>query len=362
VEPLRPSAAALPVRTQATLTRLRVASPARSVTLDDLSRRWRMALDIARDALQAVGVAGTAVWFPDEWIREHTARLVRERQETGRVLEELARLEHVRLHNHLSAPPATPAMLGLAPSIRACIFDLDGVLTASAGLHAEAWADALNEFLWTRAESTGERFGPFRPFDPGLDYVRHLHGRPRLDGVREFLSSRGIRLPDGHRNDRPGAPTAYGLANRKNAVLNERIEREGVAAYEDSRRYLEAVRDARLPCAVVSASANTELILERSGLTDLIGAIVDGGAIRAEHLSMKPAPDTLVAACRQVGVAPSEAAAFETTEAGLEAAREAGVGLIVAVDRTGRTAVARTRGADVVVHDLAALLDPALRF
>lgn len=334
-----------------------VAAP---VSLDDVSRRWRLTFDCARDALQAVAAGGPSVWFPPVGLRERAGRLARERQETGRLLDELARVEHVPLPHRLSAPPVTLGMLGLPSTVRACVFDLDGVLTASAGLHAAAWADALNAFLWSRAEQTHDRFGPYRPFDPGVDYLRHLHGRPRLDGVREFLASRGIRLPDGRRDDRPGAPTAHGLANGKNAALGRRIEREGVAAYDDSRRYLEAARDARLACAVVSASANTDLILARSGLADLIGVRIDGAVIRTERLQTKPAPDTLLVACRRLGVAPSEVAAFETTEAGLVAAREAGIGLVVAVDRT-RPAAARPRLADVAVHDLAVLLDPALR-
>jgi len=337
------------------------ASAGPAPSLDDLSRHWRVAFDVARDALQAVSAAGLSAWAPGEPLGERTIRLAREQQETASVLDALAREERVRLRRRLSAPPATLRMLGLPSSVHACIFDLDGVLTASAELHAAAWADALDEYLWARAEETRERNEPFLAFDARTDYMRHLHGKPRLDGVRDFLASRGMTVPDGHRDDPAGAPTAHGIAKRKNVALRQRVEHEGVSAFEDSRSYLEAARDARLRCAVVSASANTELILQRAGLADLIAARVDGSVIRDQRLSVKPAPDTLLTACRHLGVAPREAAAFETTDAGLEAAREAGIGFVVAVDRTGRTAAGRLGGAGIAVHDLRALLDPALQ-
>jgi beta-phosphoglucomutase family hydrolase len=253
-------------------------------------------------------------------------------------------------------------MLGLPEGVLACVFDLDGVLTASTELHAAAWAETFNELLARRVERTGERFAPFRPFNPATDYDAHIHGKPRLQGVHAFLASRGIRLPEGHDDDPASAETVHGLANRKNEALLSGLDRQGVEAFAGSRRYLEDAREAGVLCGVVSASANTEEILARAGLDALIQDRVDGNTIRAEKLQSKPAPDTLLAALRLLGVRPQQAAAFETTLDGISAAGAAGLGLVVAVDRAGggRERL-RAAGADVVVTDLVDLLDPTLR-
>jgi HAD superfamily hydrolase (TIGR01509 family) len=252
-------------------------------------------------------------------------------------------------------------MLGLPAGALACLFDLDGVLTASAAIHAAAWAETFDEFLSRRGPHAGEGFAHFvRPFDRGADYAAYLHGRPRLDGVQEFLSSRAVSLPTGRPGDPAGAETVYGLANRKNEALRRRLEREGVAAFDGSRRYLEAAREAGVDCVVVSASANTAEFLERAGLADLVDERVDGDTIRRGRLRAKPAADTLLAACRLLGTPPDGAVAFETTPAGIAAARAAAVGVVVGVDRSGQAAALRSAGADLVVGDLAELLDPAL--
>ncbi len=349
-------------------TKLRTAPPPfphaapspRPVTLDDVAAGWRLALGTAADALRAAGSLGLSSLDAAELHRLNT-RLTQERDAVARLLDAIAREEHVQLRRPLSAPPATRKMLGLPTDTLACVFDLDGVLTASAELHAAAWADTFDEFLTRRAEHAGEAFAhSVRPFDRRGDYFAHLHGRPRLDGVREFLASRGIRVSEGRATDPPTAETVHGLARRKNEALRHRLAGEGVAAFAGSRRYLETAREAGLRCVVVSASANTTEILERAGLAELVDAHVDGETMEDERLRAKPAPDTIVAACRLVGAPPEAAVAFETTRAGVAAARAAGIGLVVAVDRAGREGALREAGADVVVGDLADLLDRLL--
>ena len=335
-------------------------SPKQPSRLDAVSAHWRVALDAAAHALTATGGGGALARLPEAELSERSHRLGQERTAVAHLLDEVAREERILLHHRLSAPPATRRMLGLQEGITACVFDLDGVLTASAPIHAAAWAEALDEFLSRRVERTGERFAPFKPFNRRTDYFEHIHGKPRLEGVQAFLASRGIRLPEGHPDDPPGAGTVYGLANRKNELLLRRLDRDGVTAFGGSQRYLEEAHEAGLRCAVVSASANTAEILERAGLAELIDECVDGNTIQAEHLQSKPAPDTLIAACGQLGVAPQETAAFETTLEGIAAARAAGFGLVIGVDRRGRPAMLPPHGADRVVTDLTALLDEAL--
>jgi beta-phosphoglucomutase family hydrolase len=252
-------------------------------------------------------------------------------------------------------------MLGLPAGTVACLFDLDGVLTATERLHAEAWAATFDELLGRRA-GYGEPFADqARPFDPRRDYFAYLHGRPRLDGVQEFLASRGISLPRGEVSDSPGTESVHGVANRKNEVLQRLLAREGVDAFDGSRRYLEAALEASVHCAVVSASANTPAILARAGLDDLADQIVDGTTMGRDGLRAKPAPDVLLAACEALGVPPAACAAFETTAAGIAAANAAGIGKVVGVDRMGQLGALREAGAEVVVGDLAELLDPTLR-
>jgi HAD superfamily hydrolase (TIGR01509 family) len=340
---------------------IRPRSRERPLGLDTLSAHWRLAFDAAHDALSAVTRCKEATRFAPEEMRDRAALLLRERAETASLLDAIASEEHVRLVHRLSAPRASRGMLGLPSSVLAVVFDLDGVLTASSVLHAAAWEETFDELLAARAERSGERFAPFIPFNRSTDYAEHLHGRPRLDGVRRFLTSRGLRLPEGAPDDPPGAETVHGLANRKNQTLRRRLAHEGVAAFEGSRRYIEAAREAGLGCAVVSASANTAAILESAGLAELVDAFIDGNVIRAEGLEVKPEPDTLTAICGRLGVEPEHAAAFETTPAGVAAGRTAGFGLVVGVNRTGRPNTLVADGADRVVFDLDELLDPALR-
>jgi HAD superfamily hydrolase (TIGR01509 family) len=184
-----------------------------------------------------------------------------------------------------------------------------------------------------------------------------MHGRPRLEGVRAFLASRGISLPEGTPEDAPGAETVHGLANRKGEALTRRLEHEGPRAFAGSHRYLELARDAGVRCGIVSASANARTIVEQSGLAGFIDECIDGNSMAIDDLRAKPAPDTLLAACRQLGVTPQHAASFETTWAGVSAARTAGFGLIVGVASDGQAGRLRDAGADMVITGLAELLD-----
>jgi beta-phosphoglucomutase family hydrolase len=245
-------------------------------------------------------------------------------------------------------------MLGLPDDIEACLFDLDGVLTQTAKVHAAAWKQMFDEYLEARAERTGERFVPF---DKGEDYNEYVDGKPRYDGVRSFLQSRGIDLPDGSPDDPPSAETVDGLGNRKNQLVVELIEKDGVEAYEGSVRYVRAARDAGLRRVVVSSSANCRDVLEAAEMIDLFEEIVDGNVAHEQGLKGKPAPDTFLAGARAVGLEAGKAAVFEDAVAGVEAGRAGRFGFVVGVDRVGHADALRTHGADVVVQDLAELLD-----
>lgn len=247
-------------------------------------------------------------------------------------------------------------MLGLPEAATAGLFDLDGVLTNTAAVHDKAWTETFDAFLRERAERTGESFVAF---DPATDYASYVDGKPRLDGVRDFLASRGLTLPEGTPDDGPGAETVNGLANRKNQALLRRIRKQGVEVFEGSQRYLEAARDAGLRRVVVSSSANTAEVLEATGLAMLVEGWIDGLTIAARGLKGKPAPDTFLAGARCVGVEPAQAAVFEDALAGVEAGRAGGFGFVVGVDRTGQADALRAHGADIVVSDLAELLDGA---
>jgi beta-phosphoglucomutase family hydrolase len=245
-------------------------------------------------------------------------------------------------------------VLGLPDGITACLFDLDGVLTQTAKVHAAAWKQMFDEFLHERSEQTGE---PFREFDARSDYDAYVDGKPRYDGVASFLESRGIELPAGTPDDPPDARTVDGLGNRKNELVLHLIERDGVQAYEGSIRYVSAARDAGLRRAVVSSSSNCRDVLEAAGMLDLFEEIVDGVVAAREGLRGKPAPDTFLEGARRLGAEPAEAAVFEDALAGVEAGRAGGFGYVVGVDRVGQADALREHGATVVVSDLADLLE-----
>lgn len=240
-------------------------------------------------------------------------------------------------------------MLGLPDGVTACLFDLDGVLTDTAAVHDKAWKATFDPFLVAR--------GDMQPFDPRADYDAYVDGKRREDGVRSFLASRGIELPEGAADDPPDAPTVQGLGNRKNSLLLATIAREGVAVYEGSRRYLQAAAAAGLRRAVVSSSANTAQVLEVTGLAALVELRVDGVTAREEQLAGKPAPDTFLRAAELLGVRPRQAAVFEDALAGVQAGRAGHFGHVVGVDRVGQAAALTQHGADTVVQDLAQLLE-----
>jgi beta-phosphoglucomutase family hydrolase len=252
-----------------------------------------------------------------------------------------------------AAPPPWRRGLALPQRIRACLFDLDGVLTDTARVHRAAWADVLDHFLLARARVTGAEFVPF---DAETDYDRFIDGRMRYDGVRTFLASRGIELREGDATDPPTAMTVCGLGNRKDRDLGSRIRREGVEAFPGSVRFVTAVRAAGIRCAVVSASANCDLVLRRAGIENLFDDRVDGRVAGALGLRGKPAPDTYLEGARRLGLRPADAAVFEDALAGVEAGAAGGFGFVVGVARHGAAEDLARHGADVVVSDLAELI------
>ncbi|MDF5752835.1 beta-phosphoglucomutase family hydrolase [Spongiactinospora sp. TRM90649] len=244
-------------------------------------------------------------------------------------------------------------MLGLPDEVQACLFDMDGVLTRTASVHADAWKTMFDDFLKERARRTGE---PFVPFDKADDYDRYVDGKKRLDGTISFLRSRGIELPEGSPDDPSDEPTAYGLSNRKNAIVARIIDRQGVDVFPGSVRYLKAARDAGLRMAVVSSSANAERVLSAADLTGYFAARIDGVTVRRRNLAGKPAPDMYLAAAEALGLTAAQAAVFEDALAGVEAGRAGHFARVVGVDRAGHADALREHGADLVVGDLADLL------
>ncbi|HYK30594.1 MAG TPA: beta-phosphoglucomutase family hydrolase [Streptosporangiaceae bacterium] len=235
-------------------------------------------------------------------------------------------------------------MLGLPDSVRGCLFDLDGVLTKTAQVHDAAWKQMFDEFLRQRAETTGQAF---LPFDPVADYDDYVDGKPRDDGTRSFLASRGIELPD---------TEIMTLGDRKNDIVQRMIKEHGVQTYEGSVRYVRQVKQAGLPRAVVSSSKNCAQVLAAAGIADLFDERIDGVVAEREHLKGKPAADTYLAGARALSLDPNAASVFEDALAGVEAGQAGGFAFVVGVDRVGQAAALREHGADVVVRDLSELL------
>lgn len=248
-----------------------------------------------------------------------------------------------------AAPPAPV----VPPGVRACLFDLDGVLTRTASVHEAAWKQMFDAYLAQRSERTGEVFAPFEL----ADYLAHVDGRLRHDGVRAFLASRGIHLPEGEVDDPPTAETVHGLGTRKNDLVLELIRRDGVEVYGGSVDYVRACRSAGLRTAVVSASRNCAAVLRSAGIADLFEVRVDGVVAAEMGLRGKPSPETFLVAADLLGVEPPAAAVFEDAVAGVEAGRAGGFGWVVGVDRAGHAGVLRSAGADVVVEDLSELVE-----
>ena len=246
-------------------------------------------------------------------------------------------------------------MLGLPDGVTTCLFDMDGVITQTAKVHAAAWKEMFDDFLRSWSASHGQ---PFVPFDTGRDYGQYVDGKPRLEGTASFLESRGISLPQGGESDPPGAETIWGLSNRKNELILTILARDGVEPYEGSVRYVKAVRAAGLRAGVVSSSANTEAVLKAAGVDSLFEVRVDAQVAKAAGLRGKPAPDTFLEGARLLGVSAANAVVFEDALAGVAAGRAGSFGFVVGVDRVGdgHADGLRANGADIVVQDLAELL------
>jgi beta-phosphoglucomutase family hydrolase len=240
----------------------------------------------------------------------------------------------------------------------AVLFDLDGVLTDTARLHTEAWKQTFDEFLRRRAEATGE---PFRPFDPGSDYLRYVDGRPRFDGVRDFLRSREIDLPEGPDEAAPGFDTVRAVGNQKNELVNELFEARGIEAFPGSVALVRQLRAAGLRTGVVTSSGNCEVVLAAAKIQDLFEVKVDADLAARKQLAGKPAPDTFLEAARALGSEPGRSVVVEDAISGVQAGRSGGFGLVIGVSRKGNADALRESGADVVVSDLAELVGPEPR-
>lgn len=234
----------------------------------------------------------------------------------------------------------------------AVLFDLDGVLTATASLHAACWKQMFDEYLQRRAAEGDE---PFRPFEIATDYKRYVDGKLRYDGVRSFLLSRSIDLPWGDPEDPPDRETVCGLGNRKNELVGVLLETEGVDVFDESIEWLRRLRQEGFVTAVVSASKNCRRVLEAAGIAQLFDARVDGVVATQLGLSGKPAPDTFLEGARRLGVSPERAVVVEDAVAGVQAGRAGGFGLVIGVDRTGDPEPLRHGGAHLVVADLGEL-------
>jgi HAD superfamily hydrolase (TIGR01509 family) len=320
-------------------------------SLDSAASRWQLAFDAAQQALRAAGGR-----LPSAELGRRQRGLTHEREETAAMLVQLARETGVRPLPWLSPVPVTASMLGLRPSVRACLFDLDGVLTDSAALHAWAWGEVFDELLMRLSERAGWHY---IPFDRDADYHAFIEGRPRLEGVHAFLQSRGIRVPEGRLNDPAQAETALGIARRKGEVLARGLRERGVSALAGARRYLEAAGHAGLARGAVSASTSMSPMLELAGLATLLEDSVDAEVMRAEGLRARPAPDLLLTACDRLGVRPEETVTFTHTGAGIAAGRLAGLE-VVGVGAGAEGKLLRSAGGERIVSSLRELLDPQL--
>ncbi|MDP9467781.1 MAG: HAD hydrolase-like protein, partial [Chloroflexota bacterium] len=315
--------------------------------LDQLAVCWQRALDAGELALRAA-----VDTLPASYLSDRRRELSQERQQTAELLKSVARMTGAR-QPWLSRVPVSKRMIGLPASIQACLFDLDGVLTDSAQLHAAAWAQVLDEFLLRLTASAGWHF---IPFDRNADYRTYIDGRSRLEGIHAFLESRGIRLSEGRVDDPPDADTAQGLAKRKGEALARSLRQRGVTALPGVRRYVDAAGRAGLVRAVISASASTLPMLELAGLAGLMEVRMDASVIDGEVIRTAPAPDLVLSACRRLGVSPCDAVTFTHSPAGVVAGRAAGLAVVGVAE--GSTAdLLRDFGAERVVPSLSSLLD-----
>ena len=236
----------------------------------------------------------------------------------------------------------------------AVLLDLDGVITDTASVHAACWKQMFDEYLQKRAKQRGEAF---HPFDLATDYRLYVDGKPRFDGVRDFLTSRGIQLPEGSPEDPPQADTVGGLGNRKNDLVNKIIEEKGVEPYQGSVKFIHQLRHQGFKIAVVTSSQNCAAVLRAARLDGFFDMRVDGNTILTEHLAGKPAPDTFLMAAKLLGVEPSRAVVIEDALSGVEAGSNGNFGLVIGVARKGNAEELRRHGANLVVNDLGELVD-----
>ena len=236
----------------------------------------------------------------------------------------------------------------------AVLLDLDGVITDTASIHAACWKQMFDEYLQNRATQRG---GAFRPFDIETDYRLYVDGKPRYDGVRDFLASRSIRLPEGSPDDPPQAETVDGLGNRKNDLVNKIIEEKGVKPYEGSVKFLQQLDHQQFKIAVVTSSEHCDTVLRVAKLDAFFDVRVDGNMIHAQKLAGKPSPDTYLMAAKLLGVEPTRAIVIEDALSGVEAGRAGKFGLVIGVARKGTAEELRHHGAHLVVKDLKELVD-----
>jgi len=236
----------------------------------------------------------------------------------------------------------------------AVLFDLDGVITNTANMHAACWKQMFDEYLQKRAAGRGE---PFRPFELATDYRIYVDGKPRFDGVRDFLTARGIQLQEGSPDDPPQAETVCGLGNRKNELVNKVIEEVGVEPYEGTVKLIHQLRHQGFKIAVVTSSQNCHAVLKAAKLGAFFKVRVDGNTIHAQHLSGKPAPDTFLTAAQQLGVDPTRAVVVEDAISGVQAGCNGNFGLVIGVARKGNAEELRRHGAHLVVNDLGELIE-----
>jgi beta-phosphoglucomutase-like phosphatase (HAD superfamily) len=326
----------------------------RRLDLEPVAARWQRALDAADGALRAGAAAGLSA----SELAERRRALAVERRAASDALARLARVTGAGPAPWLSPVPLRPSMLGLPATARACVFDLDGVLSDSGVLHAWAWGEVFDDFL---LRLTDRLSWPFVPFDRQDDYWAFMDGQPRIPAIRAFLESRGIRIPEGGPGDPAEADTAWGIARRKGAALERDLLTHGTTALAGAKRYLEACGRAGLTRSVVSASSSAARMLRLAGLTGLLEASVDADAMRLHELRTRPAPDVLIHACERLGVPPGTGVTFTRSPAGVAAGLAAGMTVVGVADDDEDAEVLRGFGAPLVVPSLTVLLDAHLR-
>jgi beta-phosphoglucomutase family hydrolase len=251
----------------------------------------------------------------------------------------------------LYPPPITP------DKFEAVLFDMDGVVTDTASIHAACWKKMFDEFL---QEWSSQNIEPFRPFDIGTDYKLYVDGKPRYQGVRDFLNSRGIALSEGTAEDPPTTGTICGLGNRKNELVNNRLASAGAEAYPGTVAFIMYLRRLGIKTAVVTSSQNCAEVLRAAKVDDLFDVRVDGNVIAEQHLAGKPAPDSFLKAAEMLRVTPQRAVVVEDALSGVKAGAQGSFGLVVGVARKGNTEELKAEGAHIVVNDLAELLSGSL--